>query len=78
MLYGLLGAGIKEDRFMARTLAELPAGPRMMDYIRLGVIAKTFPVRQVQEILERCGRARRRQRSPARGRGYPAGPRGGV
>lgn len=52
---------------MARTLAELPAGARITDYISLGVIAKTFPVRQVQEILDRCGRASRRQRDlPAR------------
>ena len=47
---------------MARTLTELPAGARMTDYISLGVIAKTFPVTQVREILDRCGRASRRQR----------------
>ena len=28
---------------MARTLAELPAGSRITDYISLGVIAKFFP-----------------------------------
>lgn len=28
---------------MARTLAELPKGARITDYISLGVLAKTFP-----------------------------------
>jgi len=28
---------------MARTLAELPAGSRITDYISLGVLAKYFP-----------------------------------
>ena len=47
---------------MARTMAELPAGCRITDYISLGVIAKTFPATQVHENLARCGRASRRQR----------------
>lgn len=29
---------------MARTLAELPQGSRITDYLSLGVMAKTFPV----------------------------------
>jgi hypothetical protein len=33
---------------MARTLAELPAGSRITDYISLGVIAKFFPVEKIQ------------------------------
>ena len=47
---------------MARTLAQLPAGARITDYISLGVIAKTFPIARVQEIVQRCGRASQRQR----------------
>ena len=47
---------------MARTIGEVPAGSRIADYISLGVIAKTFPVTQVREILDRCGRASRRER----------------
>jgi len=31
---------------MARTMASLPAGSRITDYISLGVIAKTFPPRR--------------------------------
>ena len=30
---------------MARTMAELPPGTRITDYISLGVIAKTFPLK---------------------------------
>ena len=34
---------------MARTIAELPAGSRITDFISLGVIAKFFPVEKVRE-----------------------------
>jgi hypothetical protein len=47
---------------MARTLAELPKGSRITDYISLGVVAKTFPVATVKPVLEATGRSRRRQR----------------
>jgi hypothetical protein len=47
---------------MARTLAELPKGSRITDYISLGVVAKTFPVATVQSVLEATGRSSRRQR----------------
>jgi len=36
---------------MARTLAELPKGTRITDYLSLGVIAKTFPLAQVRSVL---------------------------
>jgi Insertion element 4 transposase N-terminal/Transposase DDE domain len=36
---------------MARTVAELPAGSRITDYISLGVIAKTFPLEKVRAVL---------------------------
>src|SRR3989442_3138475 len=47
---------------MARTLAELPAGSRITDYISLGVIAKCFPVEKIHEVLEQTKRASVRER----------------
>ena len=47
---------------MARTLAELPAGSRITDYISLGVIAKFFPVEKIHEVLEQTNRASVRER----------------
>ena len=47
---------------MARTLAELPAGSRVTDYISLGVIAKFFPVEKVREVLRQTGRESIRER----------------
>ena len=47
---------------MARTIAELPKGSRITDYISLGVVAKTFPVATVKSVLEATGRGSRRQR----------------
>ena len=47
---------------MARTVAALPAGSRITDYISLGVIARFFPVEKVREVLEQTKRASVRQR----------------
>src|SRR5919109_188587 len=47
---------------MARTLAELPAGSRITDYISLGVIARFFPVEKIHEVLEETKRASVRER----------------
>jgi hypothetical protein len=47
---------------MARTIAELPKGSRITDYISLGVVAKTFPIATVKSVLEATGRSSRRQR----------------
>jgi Insertion element 4 transposase N-terminal/Transposase DDE domain len=47
---------------MARTLAELPKGTRVTDYMSLGVLTKTFPLRQVKAVLAAQGRASHRQR----------------
>lgn len=47
---------------MARTLAELPAGSRISDYISLGVIAKFFPVEKIHDVLEQTKRASVRER----------------
>jgi len=47
---------------MARTIAELPKGSRITDYLSLGVVAKSFPVDTVKSVLEATGRSSRRQR----------------
>ncbi len=47
---------------MARTLARLPQGARMTDYISLGVVAQRFPRSTVERVLRQSGRASRRQR----------------
>jgi hypothetical protein len=47
---------------MARTIAELPPGSRITDYISLGVIAKFFPPHKVNEILSDAGKSSVRQR----------------
>jgi len=47
---------------MARTVAALPAGRRITDYISLGVVAKFFPVEKVRAVLQETGRASVRQR----------------
>jgi hypothetical protein len=47
---------------MARTVASLPAGSRITDYISLGVIAKYFPIEKVHAVLEQTGRASLRER----------------
>jgi hypothetical protein len=47
---------------MARTIATLPAGSRITDYISLGVIAKFFPVQKVHGVLEKTGRTSVRER----------------
>jgi hypothetical protein len=47
---------------MARTVATLPAGSRITDYISLGVIAKFFPVEKVRVVLRETGRDSVRQR----------------
>ncbi|MEN6486864.1 MAG: IS4 family transposase [Syntrophobacteraceae bacterium] len=47
---------------MARTLAELPKGARLTDYISLGVIAAAFPLDKVHDILRRTERTSERRR----------------
>ena len=47
---------------MARTIAKLPQGARITDYISLGVLTKTFPLRQVKAVLAAQGKTSRRQR----------------
>jgi len=47
---------------MARTMAELPKGTRITDFISLGVLTRTVPVSQVKAVLASHGRASQRQR----------------
>src|SRR5918995_3121133 len=47
---------------MARTVATLPKGSRITDYISLGVIAKTFPMRKVHAVLSATNKASIRER----------------
>jgi hypothetical protein len=47
---------------MARTVAALPTGPRLTDYISLGVLATTFPRARVDQVLATMGKGSVRQR----------------
>jgi hypothetical protein len=47
---------------MARTLAELPKGSRITDYISLGFLAQTFPKELMGQILREQGKESKRQR----------------
>ena len=47
---------------MARTVATLPAGSRITDYISLGVVAKTFPLDRIHAALAATKRESVRQR----------------
>jgi len=47
---------------MARTLAELPPGSRITDYISLGVLTKAIPMERIQSVLKETVKASQRQR----------------
>jgi len=47
---------------MARTVAGLPAGTRVTDYISLGAVAGKVPIERVHEVLKQEGRQSQRQR----------------
>jgi len=47
---------------MAKRAATLSAGSRVTDFVTLGVIAKTFPIGKVHEVLAASGKASVRQR----------------
>lgn len=47
---------------MARTVAELPPGSRITDYISLGVITKAFPLPAIRSVLAKAEKASIRQR----------------
>ena len=47
---------------MARTVARLPEGSRITDYVSLGVIARSFPLDRVRAVLASTGKASVRER----------------
>src|SRR5437763_9030650 len=47
---------------MSRTVASLPAGSRITDYISLGVVARCFPREKVDEVLRQTERTSIRER----------------
>jgi hypothetical protein len=47
---------------MSRTVAMLPAGSRITDYISLGVVAKTFPLDKIHAALAAAERESARHR----------------
>ncbi len=47
---------------MARTVAGLPSGTRVTDFISLGVLTKTFPLAAIRAVLGSTGKASLRQR----------------
>ena len=47
---------------MARTVASLPAGSRITDYISLGIVAKFFPREKVDAALKQTDRTSVRER----------------
>jgi hypothetical protein len=47
---------------MARTVAELPSGTRITDFISLGVLTKTIPLAAIHTVLTGTGKASVRQR----------------
>ena len=47
---------------MARTVAVLPEGSRITDYVSLGVISKTFPPARIRAVLKTTGKASIRER----------------
>jgi len=50
------------EGLMSRTVASLPAGSRITDYISLGVVAKTFPLEKIRASLAATGKESVRQR----------------
>jgi hypothetical protein len=47
---------------MSRTVASLPGGSRITDYISLGVVARTFPLEKIRAALAASGKESVRQR----------------
>ncbi len=47
---------------MARAVAGLPKGSRITDFISLGVVAKTFPMKTMKSVLASTGKESIRQR----------------
>ncbi len=47
---------------MARTASTLPAGSRITDFVTVGVIARTFPMAKVRQVLAETGKTSVRER----------------
>jgi len=47
---------------MARTVATLPSGSRITDFLSFGILARAFPIAKVHEALAATGKASQRQR----------------
>src|SRR3954467_3075850 len=58
----MLALVLERAATMARAAAGLPAGIRVSDHISLGVIARTFPLDQVRQVLAETGKASERER----------------
>src|SRR3954467_3898895 len=58
----MLALSVGRATAMAPAPAGLPAGLRLSDHISLGVIARTFPLDQVQQILAETSKASERER----------------
>src|SRR5918993_388481 len=58
----MLALSVGRATAMARAPAGLPAGIRLSDHVSLGVIAKTFPLDQVRQVLAETGKASERER----------------
>src|SRR4051795_9158892 len=58
----MLALALGRAATMARAPAGLPAGIRVSDHVSLGVIAGTFPLGEVREVLAETGRASERER----------------
>src|SRR3954463_4731723 len=58
----MLALALGRATAMARSPAGLPAGVRLSDHVSLGVIARTFPLDQVRQVLAETGRASERER----------------
>src|SRR5436309_4454514 len=58
----MLALALGRATAMARSPAGLPAGVRLSGHVGIGVIAKTFPLDQVRQVLAETGRASERER----------------
>src|SRR3954447_561128 len=58
----MLALALGRATAMASSTDGLPAGVRLSDHVSLGVIAKTFPLDRVRQVLAETGRASERER----------------
>ena len=47
---------------MARTAATRPAGDRIRDFVTVGLIARSFPLSKVRQVLAETGKSSLRER----------------